>query len=81
VEEHSQSPEARRKRLARASARWGHDVVKRWRHGPAPMVVLKRVAIGVYIKDSPLEVSHGTRDKVIGGISRSIYDYFVLTAR
>ena len=47
-ERHSQSPEERRKRLARASARIGHDVVKRWRHGPAPMVVLKRVAIGVY---------------------------------
>jgi membrane protein len=48
MEEHSQSPEARRKRLAQASARWGHQVVRRWRHGPAPMVVLKRVAIGVY---------------------------------
>jgi len=38
------------------------------------------VAIAVYIKQSPLTVSHGTRDKVIGGISRSIYDYFVLTS-
>ena len=47
-ESHSHSPEERRKRLARASARWGHDVVKRWRRGPAPMVVLKRVAVGVY---------------------------------
>jgi beta-lactamase class A len=37
------------------------------------------VAIAVYINQSPLTVSHGTRDKVIGGISRSIYDYFVLT--
>ena len=48
MEEHSLSPEARRKRLARASARWGHQVVHRWRHGPAPMEVLKRVGIGVY---------------------------------
>ena len=48
MEEHTQSPEERRKRLAKASARWGHDVVRRWRSGPAPMVVLKRVAIGVY---------------------------------
>lgn len=37
------------------------------------------IAIAVYINQSPLTVSHGTRDKVIGGISRSIYDYFVLT--
>lgn len=45
---HSQSPEERRKRLAAASARWGHDVVQRLRRGPPPLVVLKRVAIGVY---------------------------------
>jgi membrane protein len=49
VEEvHSQSPEERRKRLARASARFGHGVVQRWRQGPPPLVVLKRVAVGVY---------------------------------
>ena len=48
VEEHSQSPEERRRRLAKASARIGHGVVKRWRQGPAPLVVLKRVGIGVY---------------------------------
>jgi membrane protein len=47
-EVHSYSPEARRKRLARASARIGHGVVKRWREGPPPLVVLKRVAVGVY---------------------------------
>jgi membrane protein len=47
-EHHSQSPEERRKRLAKASARIGHDVVKRWRQGPPPLVVLKRVAVGVY---------------------------------
>jgi beta-lactamase class A len=34
------------------------------------------MAIAVYIKQSPLSVSHNTRDKIIGGISRSIYDYF-----
>lgn len=38
------------------------------------------VAIAVYIKESPLTVAHSTRDKVIGGISRSIYDYFALTS-
>jgi len=49
VEEiHSQSPEERRKRLAKASARIGHDIVKRWRQGPSALLVLKRVAIGVY---------------------------------
>jgi membrane protein len=49
VEEiHSQSPEERRKRLAKASARIGHGVVTRWRQGPSALVVLKRVAIGVY---------------------------------
>lgn len=45
---HSQSPEERRKRLARASARFGHGVVKRWREGPSALVVLKRVGVGVY---------------------------------
>ena len=45
---HSQSPEERRKRLAKVSARIGHDVVRRWRQGPPLLVVLKRVAIGVY---------------------------------
>lgn len=39
------------------------------------------MAIVVYIKESPLTVAHSTRDKVIGGIARSIYDFFVLTAR
>ena len=38
------------------------------------------VAIAVFIKDSPESVAHATRDKVIGGIARAIYDYF-LTAR
>ena len=47
-EVHSQSPEERRKRLAKASARIGHGVVKRWREGPPLLVVLKRVGIGVY---------------------------------
>jgi beta-lactamase class A len=37
------------------------------------------IAIAIYIKQSPLTVAHSTRDKVIGGISRSIYDYFALT--
>jgi beta-lactamase class A len=39
------------------------------------------MAIAVYIKESPLSVSHGTRDKVIGAISRSIYDYFSILPR
>ena len=45
---HSHSPEARRKRLAKASARYGHDVVRRWKQGPPPLVVLKRMMVGVY---------------------------------
>jgi len=36
------------------------------------------VAIAVFIKDSPEAVSHSTRDKVIGGISRAIYDYYLI---
>ncbi len=45
---HPLSPEERRKRLAQAHARWGDRLVKRFRGGPPPMVVLKRVALGVY---------------------------------
>ncbi len=47
-EVHSHSPEARRKRLAKASARIGHGVVQRWQKGPPLLMVLKRVAVGVY---------------------------------
>lgn len=36
------------------------------------------IAIAVFIKNSPKSVSHATRDKVIGGVSRAIYDYFLL---
>lgn len=38
------------------------------------------VAIAVYIGDSPSSVSHATRDRTIGHITRAIYDYFQLTA-
>lgn len=37
-------------------------------------------AIALFIKNSPESVSHGTRDAVIGHISRSIYDHFLLRA-
>ena len=37
------------------------------------------IAIAVFIKDSPETVSHSTRDKVIGGISRAIFDHFLFT--
>ena len=36
------------------------------------------IVIAVFIKDSPVAVAHSTRDKVVGGISRAIYDYFLL---
>lgn len=38
------------------------------------------IAIAVFIKDSPETVAHSTRDSVIGGISRAIYDYFVIAS-
>ena len=43
-----QSPEARRKRLAAARAKFGKDVVDAIRPGSRPFEVVKRVAIGVY---------------------------------
>lgn len=39
------------------------------------------IAISVFIKGSPTSVSHGTRDRVIGHISRSVYDHFQLGPR
>ena len=42
-----ESPEARRKRFAKARARFGHQV-QRVRPGTYPFEVMKRVAIGVY---------------------------------
>jgi beta-lactamase class A len=38
------------------------------------------VAIAVYIGDSPESVSHATRDRTIGHITRAVYDYFQLHA-
>jgi membrane protein len=43
-----QSPEARRKRLARMEAAFGHEVVEKLKRGSFPLEVLKRVSIGVY---------------------------------
>jgi membrane protein len=43
-----QSPEARRKRLAAARAKFGRDVVDAIRPGSKPFEVVKRVAVGVY---------------------------------
>ena len=43
-----QSPEARRKRLARLTAKFGAAVVERIRPGARPFEVVKRVAVGVY---------------------------------
>ncbi len=43
-----QSPEARRKRLARLKARFGEQVVDRIKPGTRPFEVLKRVFVGVY---------------------------------
>ena len=38
------------------------------------------LAIAVYIGDSPESVSHATRDRTIGHITRAVYDYFQLKA-
>ena len=38
------------------------------------------LAIAVYIGDSPESVSHTTRDRTIGHITRAVYDYFQLKA-
>jgi membrane protein len=43
-----QSPEARRKRLARMTAAFGRDVAQRMKPGSRPFEVMKRVAVGVY---------------------------------
>jgi len=43
-----QSPEARRKRLAAARAKFGQDVVDAIRPGSKPFEIVKRVAVGVY---------------------------------
>ncbi len=48
MENSPQSPEARRKRLARLKAQFGEHVVERVRPGTKPFEVTKRVAIGVY---------------------------------
>ena len=37
------------------------------------------LAIAVFIKDSPESVPHATRDRVIGGIARAIFDFFLVT--
>jgi membrane protein len=43
-----QSPEARRKQLAKLKARFGEQVVDRIRPGTKPFEVLKRIGVGVY---------------------------------
>jgi beta-lactamase class A len=41
----------------------------------------RTVAIAVFISRSPGRVSHASRDRVIGSIARSIYDYFQLAGQ
>lgn len=48
LEVHPQSPEERRKRLARLRARFGKEAVERARREIQPLIVAKRVAIGLY---------------------------------
>lgn len=48
LEIHPQSPEERRKRLARFRARFGKDAVERAKKEIQPLIVAKRVAIGLY---------------------------------
>ena len=45
---HPQSPEERRKRLARLRARFGKAAIERAKQEIRPLIVAKRVAIGVY---------------------------------
>lgn len=45
---HPQSPEARRKRLARLRARFGKAAIERAKREIRPLIVAKRVAIGLY---------------------------------
>ena len=45
---HPQSPEARRKRLARLRARFGKAAIERAKREIRPLIVVKRVAIGLY---------------------------------
>ena len=45
---HQQSPEARRQRLARLRARFGKEAVERAKREIKPLVVAKRVAVGLY---------------------------------
>ncbi len=45
---HPHSPEERRKRLARLRARFGKDAIERAKRDIKPLLVAKRVAIGVY---------------------------------
>lgn len=45
---HSQSPEERRKRLARIRARFGRDAMERARREIKPLIIAKRVGLGLY---------------------------------
>ena len=45
---HPQSPEERRKRLARLRARFGKAAIERAKAEIRPLIIAKRVAIGVY---------------------------------
>lgn len=48
MQEHTLSPEARRKRLAAIHARFGPTAAEKLKHAPDAWEVIKRVAIGVY---------------------------------
>lgn len=45
---HPHSPEERRKRLARIRARFGREAIERAKRDIKPLIVAKRVAIGIY---------------------------------
>ena len=47
-EYHPQSPEARRKRMARLRARFGKAAIERAKREIRPLIVAKRVGIGLY---------------------------------
>src|SRR6187200_3210765 len=47
-EYHPQSPEARRKRMARLRARFGKAAIERAKREIRPLIIAKRVGIGLY---------------------------------
>jgi D-alanyl-D-alanine carboxypeptidase len=56
----------------------GADVVSANDVGYMQLPDGRTIAIAIFIGQSAAAVSHSTRDRIIGSIARSIYDYFLL---